>query len=550
MKDSVRPADAFSGPRRGGLLSLFMGRPEPSSSTEKERKRSYERVLNIVKRNFPVIAGDFDNSGIFIKVIWDPKDSSDAFERVRAKLRSLGFFPKLVENGNETVLAIFPLPKRGSSKITTNIILLILTVFTTVWAGASLWEERRGGMIDSGDIFRILADPVDMVMGALTFAFPLLLILGTHELGHYFASRRYDVDASLPYFIPIPPVISPFGTFGALISMKEPISNKKALVDIGAAGPIAGFIVAIPVTIIGLMLTGIYPSTAEMVEGLYYININPPLLFRGIMSITGISLESDLYPTAIAGWIGLFVTSINLFPAGQLDGGHIARGALGERGKFLSFLTVAGLLVLGVLTPFKTYLIFAFLILLMGTRHPPPLDDVTNISKRQVMTAIFAVLIFIVTFHPLPLEIVEAQPGGVIIVDHPEELNISSERVTTFKVVIENPGRLGKDVALNIIMENTTITYDALRPDPEWNETIFGAVSEFSSAIYIHDGWYLMAMDPVDMRIPGGEGKNLTWDFAIGCSENKVSGEAAGLQIGFSTENEVAWSSIEMVCVN
>ena len=213
-------------------------------------------------------------------------------------------------------------------------------------------------------------DPHYLLMGAITFAFPLMLILGLHELGHYFMSRRHHVSASLPFFIPLPPYpVSPLGTMGAFISVREPIPNKKALLDIGIAGPICGFIVALPVTILGLFLTVRYahPVPADVTN--YFIP-GDSILYLAIGWLFPGSANYMIHPVAFAGWVGFLVTSINLLPVGQLDGGHIAQAILGEKAKFLGYASIGLMLVIGLYAP--SWLFFAFFVILLGIRHPPP----------------------------------------------------------------------------------------------------------------------------------------------------------------------------------
>lgn len=539
-------ADQFSGPRMQGPFSLLLGQAKETKGDGSSREEVFHVVKKIVSGEYTVLSGSFDRTGIFIKVIVDPEENLAEFNRVRLELRKLGFFPKLVDTGHETIIAVFPLPARKRSRISTNIILLVLTIITTVWAGAILWAERTGQVSTDWDLVFLLGEPANILMGAVTFAFPLLLILGIHELGHYFTSRKHKVDASLPYFIPVPPIFSPFGTFGALISMKEPISNRRALVDIGAAGPIAGFIVAIPVTFIGLALTGMYPNYPEMMEGMVYLKFNYPLLFRAMMSPLGIGMESDLYPTAIAGWIGLFVTSINLFPAGQLDGGHIARGLLGEKGKILSFITVAVLLTLGFITPFKTYLFFAFFILLMGMRHPPPLDDMSKITRKQVFAGGLSLVIMVLTFHPIPIEIEMAEPGGVDAGLHPPWMEVDSEYASTINITAVNTGRLDKEVQLIVMIGNSSLEQSGIQPPFEWNWTTFQPWKDLSQASWSHNGWYLLSIDPIEKKVEGGEGETVTWKLIGGCSREKDHGEEVEVSVGFSTKNEVTWTSFVM----
>ena len=374
----------FTGPAIRTLFGRVISAPGAGAPDgDVARMRAAKLVEQIASRFYIIEEQRFDETGIFLRVKIDTDRNEEMFDEFRRALKEYGLYPRLVRERSKDFILVFPLPKRKGKRNTVNLILLIATIFTTVWAGAILWMSRTEELSSAGDIFAVLFDPEYLLMGGLTFALPLLLILGTHELGHYFTSRRYGIDATLPYFIPIPPFISPIGTFGALISMKEPISNKKALIDIGAAGPIAGFIVAIPVTIIGLLLTKAYPVVPTLATGETILIINPPLLFHGFMALLGVPDEGVLHPTAFAGWLGLFVTALNLLPVGQLDGGHIIRGALGDSSKYISTGAMVLMVILGVVTGFITYIFFAILILLLGARHPPPLDDVSPLSARQ-----------------------------------------------------------------------------------------------------------------------------------------------------------------------
>ena len=280
----------FRGPAIRTLFGRITG-PHVGTSPKDDLRRikAAELVNYVVSRHYIILERRHDESGIFLKVRVDTDTNEEMFDEVRQKLKKYGLYPRLIREGGDHFILVFPLPKRKKGRTRVNLILLIATICTTVWAGALLWMMRGEELDSVMDIFVILIDPEMLFMGGLTFALPLLLILGTHEFGHYFTARRYRIDASLPYFIPIPPFISPIGTFGALISMKEPISNKKSLVDIGAAGPIAGFIVAIPVTIIGLLLTKAYPVTSTLMEGETVMIINPPLLFQGFMMLLGVA---------------------------------------------------------------------------------------------------------------------------------------------------------------------------------------------------------------------------------------------------------------------
>jgi len=269
-----------------------------------------------------------------------------------------------------------------------HIILFILTMLSTLFVGA---------MQTGADI---LKDPWKIYYG-LPFALTLMIILLTHELSHYFASKKHGVNATLPYFIPAPTII---GTFGAFIKMKSPIVTRKALIDIGASGPIAGFIVSVIAVLIGLHLSEIVP-VAEIKGAL---TLGDSILFsflaQTVLGVTPADSDILLNPVAFAGWIGLFVTSMNLIPVGQLDGGHIAFALLGEKQTRLSFILVLVMSLLGVLL-WEGWIIWAVLLLVLGLRHPPVISWEVPLDTRRKVIGWIAFLIFILTFIPVPFKI-------------------------------------------------------------------------------------------------------------------------------------------------
>jgi membrane-associated protease RseP (regulator of RpoE activity) len=268
-----------------------------------------------------------------------------------------------------------------------NLLLLCATIVTTTivgtfWAGVDL-----------------TAHPLQIYRGFL-FSLPLLTILGVHEMGHYLTSRRWGVRATLPYFIPAPSLI---GTFGAVIKMKSPMPNKRALVEIGAAGPIAGFVVAVIASIIGLNMSEVVP-VSEVKAG---ISLGEPLIFSIICRVALGQLHSGyqvvLHPIASAGWLGFFVTALNLLPIGQLDGGHITYALFGRKHILIGRLTLLALLALGVASRWLGWFVFAvFVRLLLGMKHPPPVDPYTPLDERGRKIGWFALLLFVLSFTPLP----------------------------------------------------------------------------------------------------------------------------------------------------
>ncbi len=266
------------------------------------------------------------------------------------------------------------------------IVLFAITVLTTLAAGA-----LQAGV-------NPFDEPLEIWRG-IPFSFTLLLILGCHELGHWVASRRHGVDVSYPYFIPGPTLV---GTFGAFIAMKSPISDRNALIDIGAAGPLTGLAVTIPVLFIGLSLSQVVP--AVQTEGVG-IHLGECALFSTINWIVNGTIAPDqdviLHPVAFAGWIGLLVTSLNLIPVGQLDGGHIIYAIFGPRQREVAWMVVALLLVLGIVG-WEGWLIWGGILLILGVRHPPVIYEWGELDNRRLAIGYLAMFCFALTFMPIP----------------------------------------------------------------------------------------------------------------------------------------------------
>lgn len=375
-----------------------------------------------ISRYFRIEDVRWSEQTIAFYITMEESSLENNFNSLRKELIPRGFVPALVREQFDHIIYITKKPQIQPRSVYVNIVMFFLTIISTIWAGAVQWAPRAGYEFSSEnaggylrEMFGMLGNAELVGNGALYFALPLMLILGIHELGHYYMSKRHNVDASLPFFIPIPPFIGPLGTFGAFISMREPMPSKKALMDIGAAGPVAGFLVAIPVTIIGLYLTGANPVEPEL-EGDIITFIGQPLLFWGLESIIPIPHGASIHPTAFAGWVGLLVTAMNLLPAGQLDGGHIMRALFGSNSKYISYFVVMVLIVLGFL--FAGWWIFTFLILMLGTSHPPPLNDITRLSPGRKAIGVFAVVMLIVCFIPIPIQVAEIPDFEVNTIDN------------------------------------------------------------------------------------------------------------------------------------
>ena len=244
----------------------------------------------------------------------------------------------------------------------------------------------------------------------------ILAILGTHELGHYLTCRYYRIDASPPYFLPAPdallsailgtPIVLLFGTFGAFIRIRQPFRNKQELFDVGIAGPIAGFLVAVPILVFGVLQSPQVPIQG----GLW---LGEPLLIKFAIWMMHGPLPAGqtiaLHPMAFAAWFGLLATSMNLFPIGQLDGGHISYAVLGRRSTIVTLVSVGTLLVLTVFS--LSWLVWAALTVLMlmvfGPAHPRTLDEDVPLDPTRKWLAGFALVMFIVCFMPVPLDVLD-----------------------------------------------------------------------------------------------------------------------------------------------
>jgi len=273
-------------------------------------------------------------------------------------------------------------------------------------------RESAGRVAVHVALFVLTAASCYMVAGPL-YAVGLMAILLAHEMGHYLMSLRWRVRASLPYFLPFPNVPglfqSPIGTFGAVITMKSRMPNRKALLDIGAAGPIAGFVVSLVLVTIGLALSTIQTLPAHWPPPGYVAYVfGDSLLFTALrwLVLGPVPHGADviLHPLARAGWVGLFVTALNLLPLGQLDGGHIVY-ALDRRHYRFVVLATTGLLLTLVFYS-AVWTLFAFLALIFGRRHPPPADDYVPLDPLRRKIGYFSMVILVLCFMPNPLKVV------------------------------------------------------------------------------------------------------------------------------------------------
>ncbi len=321
-----------------------------------------------------------------------------ALALIEARFKPFGYTPFLGQQGDLAWIRAVPLAEvvdRGRSGL--NVVLFALTVLSTLAAGCLVTGSFPFVT------FNPFLEPARLLAG-VPFAATLLAILGTHEFGHYFTARYYGASVSLPFFIPAPPPIFLFGTMGAVIRMRSPARDRNSLFDIAVAGPLAGLVVAVPALLLGLSWSRIgmvLPQGAGLTFG-------DSLLMRALTWIVFGPIPNGMdvfvHPVALAGWVGLFVTALNLFPVGQLDGGRIAYALFGPWHRQVSIATFVGLMLLGAVFRSANWIVFASVILLlMGFHHPPPLDDLTPLSPRRYVLGVFCLILLVLLIPPVPI---------------------------------------------------------------------------------------------------------------------------------------------------
>ncbi|MBI1747169.1 MAG: site-2 protease family protein [Acidobacteria bacterium] len=295
-----------------------------------------------------------------------------------------------------------------------SVTLFSLTVFTTLVHGAYLARNFLMEGHASANLLDIPSqlwhDPSILPLG-WPFSATIMLILLAHEMGHYLACRYYRINASLPYFIPMP-IISLVGTLGAFIRIRSPFAGRRALFDVGIGGPLAGFVVLLPALIYGISHSTIVPITATD-NILSFENFGQPILFNWVCRLTQPAyLETthtiNLHPIGWAAWFGLLATCLNMLPIGQLDGGHVTYALFGLRWHRSISLALIGLLLFaGIPSLMKwqlpPYLVFVMVLVILGLRHPRTLDDQQAMGFGRYLTSLVALAIFLCSFMPTPI---------------------------------------------------------------------------------------------------------------------------------------------------
>lgn len=347
---------------------------------EQNQQTDFEKLAFVVYEQFQVEEALLDHNvpTFYLK---QPQETKQSFLKLLKKLDEMNLMAFLRRVNGRLVIKIFPKPSSKPSNILVNWLLFFATIGTTFITGYMFSE----GLIDP-------------LIGGTAFMVAIMAVLGVHEMGHKLTANKEGIEATPPYFIPGPPPIGGFfgiGTFGAVIMQKSLPPNKDALFDVGASGPILGFIIAAIATAVGLPFSAYdwVPEGTPTLPVPLFIRLIAPFLLPPFEAASkpGYIPVVLLHPLAIAGWIGLFVTMLNLFPAAMLDGGHVAKALFGER--TISVLTILSILALIYVSP-----IMAIFVLFMSMyKHPGPLDDVSSLSKSRKLLAVVLVIIFVLS---------------------------------------------------------------------------------------------------------------------------------------------------------
>jgi membrane-associated protease RseP (regulator of RpoE activity) len=321
--------------------------------------------------------------------------------------------PDPFASGFNEPIPVYGPPPPPRDRLWVHVLLLLLTIASTTFVGGCHYlsfDQAFDTVPPMNDvdgrsfILNIFSQP-SFYLNGLWYSLTVLGILGCHEMGHYVACLRYGVDATRPYFLPAPLPLT--GTLGAFIRIRSRIPSKVALFDIGIAGPIAGFVVAVPALFIGLALSDVVRLPEDQSQ---LMSLGEPLLFRFaswlVFGTVDDGYSINMHPMAFAAWFGLLATALNLFPIAQLDGGHISYAVLGHRSLWITLTMVV--VAIGLTFLSSSWIAWTVMLVVMlvvvGPRHPPTMDDYTPLDSTRLWLALFALVMLIVCFTPAPIE--------------------------------------------------------------------------------------------------------------------------------------------------
>jgi membrane-associated protease RseP (regulator of RpoE activity) len=366
----------------------------PSETVEATfAQTDFEQITTLVSGEFQIEEALLEHN-IPTYYLKQPQETKQAFLRLLKKLEAMNLIAILRRHDGRIVLKIIPKPATKPSNILINWLLFFATIATTFITGYMLSED--------------LTNPI---IGGATFTIAIMAVLGTHEMGHKITANKKGIEATPPYLIPgPPPIFGGFGTFGAVIMQKSLAPNKDALFDVGASGPVVGFIIAVIAAIAGLPFSiyGLVPKGSPTLPVPMLFRLVAPFLLPPFKNAPtpgpGEDLVVFLHPVAVAGWVGMIVTMLNLLPAAMLDGGHVSRSLFGEKTR--AILTILSIVSLIFVSPIMAI----FVMFLSMQKHPGPLDDASSLSTNRKLFAIVLVVIFVLSsfFYDFFLSLLES----------------------------------------------------------------------------------------------------------------------------------------------
>ncbi len=352
--------------------------PDSTSAQPMPLQADFAKITQLVASEFQI-----QESMLYMDIptyylVW-PQETKQPFLHLLDKLKPYNMVAFLRKTDGKVVLKVAPKPLVKPSNPRYNLIFLIATIATTFIAGYFMLPPEAG---------------IDPMLGGAIFSISILVVLGVHEMGHKLTANKNKMEATSPYFIPGPP---PLGTFGALIMQKSLPANRDMLFDVGAMGPIAGFLIALAFSAVGmtLLIPANVPAGSSTVVPISWVLLVNGMSGLGLVpQVVAPNNGYMMHPIALAGWAGMIVTMLNLLPAGMLDGGHVARSLVNDRYRIiLTIASVALLLVTG------TFIVMALLIVFMSfVKHPGPLDDVSGLSRKRKLLSVMLVVFFVLSF--------------------------------------------------------------------------------------------------------------------------------------------------------
>lgn len=313
-------------------------------------------------------------------------------QSIQERLTQYGYTSNIEQNGDRFILTVSKMGEEKEKKIPwTNILLFCASIITSLFAYPFY--------ITTDMDFRVFSQPGLILREGGPFAIGLFFILTVHEFGHYVVSKKRRIDVSFPYFMPAPTI---FGTLGAFIKSKSPFKNRKELIEVGSAGPIAGFIVSVIVFCFGLSQANVVQVNPRLAGHGFGMSILLFILQKSVIENVPSGYTVALNPILLAGWAGILVTMLNLIPIGQLDGGHILYGLFGRKQHFIARAMVPLLFVMGLLL-WPGWFIWGGIALIVRPAHPPTLNDSLELDLKRKIIGWVALVIFVISFIPVPI---------------------------------------------------------------------------------------------------------------------------------------------------